>query len=86
MGERLQESRVPGLFVHDLRRTVIRNMIRAGVEISVAKKISGHRTDSTFHRYNITSDDDIRDAMRKNENYVSALPAKSLITPLEQVG
>ena len=77
---------VPGLLVHDLRRTAIRNMIRAGVEKSVAKKISGHRTDAVFDRYNITSDEDIRDAMQKNETYVSGLPVKSPLTALEQVG
>jgi integrase len=81
-----KKAGVPGLLFHDLRRTAVRNMIRAGVDKTVAKKISGHRTDAVFDRYNITSDEDIRDAMQKNETYVSGLSAKSPITTLKQVG
>jgi hypothetical protein len=28
-------------------------------------RISGHRTDATFRRYNITSEEDLRDAIHK---------------------
>jgi len=52
-----------GLIVHDLRRSAVRNLINAGVSQSRAKKISGHKTDSVFQRYNITDDKDIKNAM-----------------------
>jgi integrase-like protein len=81
-----KKAGVSGLLFHDLRRTAVRNMIRAGIDKTVAKKISGHRTDAIFDRYNITSDEDIRDAMQKNETYVSGLAAKSPYTTLKQVG
>jgi hypothetical protein len=42
-------------------------MIRSGVSRDVAKKISGHSTDSIFSRYNITDEDDLSDAAMKIE-------------------
>jgi hypothetical protein len=61
-------------------------MIRAGIDQTVAMVISGHRTDAVFKRYNITSDDDLREAQGKLEGYVAALPAQSNLTVLQSVG
>lgn len=63
-----------GLIPYDLRRTAIRNMVRAGVSPTVAKRVSSHLTDATFERYNMVDEEDLRLAMRLTANYVSVLP------------
>lgn len=55
------------VLLHDFRRTAVRNLIRAGVSRDVARRISGHETDSIFSRYNITEESDLADAARKLE-------------------
>jgi integrase len=62
---------------HDCRRSAVRNMVRAGVNPDIARQISGHRTPSIFSRYNIISEDDLRQAMKRTSDYLASLPAKS---------
>jgi len=56
---------LPGRIPHDLRRSSIRVMVRAGVTQGVAMQLAGHRTPSVFRRYDIVSQGDLKDAAAK---------------------
>jgi integrase len=54
-----------GRIPHDLRRTAVRNLERVGVSRSAAMRMVGHKTESIYRRYAVTSESDIREAAEK---------------------
>jgi hypothetical protein len=57
----------PTLIFHDVRRSAVRNLVTAGVDQSVAMRVTGHQTISVFQRYRIVSDDDVRAALVRTQ-------------------
>jgi integrase len=66
--EGVPDKRYNGLIIHDLRRSAIKNMMKAGVNEKVAMKISGHKTRDVFDRYHIVDASDVLEAMQKVQN------------------
>ncbi|MDA1082507.1 MAG: site-specific integrase [Gemmatimonadetes bacterium] len=75
-----------GRLVHDLRRTAVRNLERAGVSRSVAMKLTGHKTEAVYSRYAITSAADLSEGVAKLATLHSGAPGSRSVLPFQSSG
>ena len=72
---------VSGTLFHDLRRSAVRNMDRAGVSQTVAMALIGQKTASVYRRYRIDDENDLREALERTQASVAARP-RGTVTPI----
>jgi integrase len=68
-----KKTNLMGNVFHDLRRSGVRNLVRSGVSETVAMRISGHKTRSIFQRYNITNEDDLKQAAQRLDTHLKEI-------------
>jgi hypothetical protein len=62
---RLEERPLGVMVPHDLRRTAVRNLERAGVPRSTAMEMVGHKTESIYRRYAIQDEASLREGAER---------------------
>ncbi|MFQ5747417.1 MAG: tyrosine-type recombinase/integrase, partial [Gemmatimonadota bacterium] len=71
-----------GAWFHDLRRTAVRNLERAGVSRSVAMKLTGHKTEAIYRRYAIVDSVALSEGVDKLARFHATGPRERKVVPL----
>jgi integrase len=79
-----EKAGLPAKLFHDLRRSAARNLLRSGIPQAIAMSITGHRTDSMFRRYAISSSQDKREALRRQHEFLASSTSKTNLVDLHR--
>ncbi len=60
-----KKAGLPWVIPHDMRRSAVRNMVRAGIPERTCMLLTGHKTRNVFDNYSICSEGDLREATKK---------------------
>jgi integrase len=76
-----------GIIPHDMRRSAVRNLRRAGNDERDCMEITGHKTRAVFDRYDIIDEDDQRRALERQEQYKKEqLEQGRKVVPIKKAG
>jgi integrase len=74
----------PDRVAHDLRRTAVRNLERAGVARSAAMRMTGHKTESIYRRYAIVDETMLRESAEKLAAYHATARNNRKVLPIRK--
>jgi len=75
-----------GVTPHDMRRSAIRNLVKAGIAEAVGMSISGHKTNSTYKRYGIIDEDLQRQALERAQLIQEQESEARKVMPIKKAG
>jgi len=73
-----------GLLPHDMRRSGVRNFRKSGLSESEGMALSGHKTSSVYRRYDIISDDDLTESMKRVQEHLKKLAENQKVVPIKR--
>jgi len=64
----LEDAGIEDFVFHDFRHCAVTRLRKAGNDRSTIKKMTGHKTDAMFYRYNLVDEEDLADVVWEKQN------------------